>query len=108
MNVTKPGERNDDWNVSSYFVKVRGLKYLWGSAGLTKDVTLEKAFILHIANDLSGAPVKIGLRVASGTKTEFGTIEPGERISLSVNNISGLYADCSSESLVHCLITPFV
>ena len=62
MNVTKPGQRSDDWNASTYFVKVRGLKYLWGSAGLTKDVKFEKAFILHIANDLAGAPVKIGQR----------------------------------------------
>jgi hypothetical protein len=108
MNATKPGERNDEGNGSTYSVKIRGLKYLWGSAGLTKDVTFEKALILHIANDLSGAPVKIGLQVAAGTKTEFGTIEPGERISLSVNNISGLYADCGSESLVHCWVSPYL
>jgi len=104
MNMLKPGQMNDYWNAPTYSVKVRGLKYLWGSAGLTKDVKFEKAFILHIANDLSGEPIKIGTKIASGTKTELGTIQPGECISVSVNDLSGIYADCNSESLVHCLI----
>ena len=104
MNMLKPGELSDYWNAPTYSVKVRGLKYLWGSAGLTKDVKFEKAFILHIANDLAGEPVKIGMQVAAGTKTELGIIQPGECVSVSVNNISGIYADCNSESLVHCLM----
>ena len=104
MNMLKPGELSDYWNTPTYSVKVRGLKYLWGSAGLTRDVIFEKAFILHIANDLSGEPVMIGMQVAAGTKTEFGTIQPGECISLSVNHISGIYADCNSESLIHCMM----
>ena len=104
MNMLKPGALSDYWNAPTYSVKVHGLKYLWGSAGLTKDVKFEKAFILHIANDLAGEPIKIGVQIASGIKTDFGTIQPGECISVSVNNISGIYADCNSESLVHCLM----
>ena len=102
--MLNPRELSDYWNAPTYSVKVRGLKYLWGSAGLSKEVNFEKAFILHIANDLTGQPVKIGTQIASGAKTEFGTIQPGECISISVNDISGIYADCNSESLVHCLI----
>ncbi|HET8522005.1 MAG TPA: hypothetical protein VFL82_02155 [Thermomicrobiales bacterium] len=104
MDLLKPGELGDYLIAPTYSVKVRGLKYLWGSAGLSMDVKFEKALVLHIANDLAGEPVKIGSQVASGTKTEFGTIQPGERISVSVNDLSGIYADCSSETLVHCLI----
>jgi hypothetical protein len=104
MNMLKPRELSDNWNAPTYSVKVRGLKYLWGSAGLIKDVKFEKAFILHIANDLAGEPVEIGTQIASGTKTELGTIQPGECISVSVNDISGIYADCNFETLVHCFI----
>lgn len=104
MNMLKSEELSDYWNSLTYTVKVRGLKYVWGSAGLTKDAKFEKAFILHIANNLAGEPIKIGMQIASGTKTELGILQPGERISVSVNDISGIYADCSSESLVHCCI----
>jgi hypothetical protein len=104
MDLLKPGELSAYWNASTYSVKVRGLTYLWGSAGLTKDMKFEKALVLHIANDLAGEPVKIGVQIASGIKTEFGIIQPGERISVSVNDLSGIYADCTSESLVHCLL----
>jgi hypothetical protein len=103
MNTLKPVELIDYLNAPTYSVKVRGLKYLWGSAGVTKDLKLEKALILHIANDLAGEPVKIGV-LASGTKTDLGTIGQGECISVSVNDISGIYADCSSETLVLCWI----
>ncbi len=102
--MMKHRELSDYWNAPTYSVKVRGLKYLWGSAGLSKDVNFEKAFVLHVANDLAGQPVKIGTQIASGVKTEFGTIQPGEYVSISVNDISGIYADCNAESLVHCLI----
>lgn len=104
MSTLKPGAQCDCWDVRSYSVLVRGLKFLWGSAGVTKDVNFEKAFIIHIANDLAGEPVTIGTQIAAGTKTELGTIDRGERISVSVNDISGIYADCSSESLVRCWI----
>src|SRR5258705_9725261 len=86
MNMLKPGELSDYWNALTYSVKVRGLKYLWGSAGLTKDVKFEKAFILHIANDLAGEPVKIGMQIASGTKTELGTIQGKLYIPRKVGN----------------------
>ena len=104
MNMLRPAEPNGYWNAPTYCIKVRGLKYLWGSAGLSRDVKFEKAFVLHVANDLAGQPVKIGTQTASGAKTELGTVEAGEFLSVSVNNISGVYADCGSESLVHCLI----
>lgn len=104
MNSLPPGELSDCWNPQSYSVKVRGLKYLWGSAKLTKNLKFDKPFILHIANDLAGEPVKIGFQLASGTKTDLGVVEPGERVSISVNDMSGVFADCVSESLVYCLI----
>jgi hypothetical protein len=104
MDVLRLGEPNNFWNAPAYTVKVRGLRFLWGSAGLTQNLKFEKAFILHIANDLAGEPVTIGTRVAAGTKTELGTIKPGECLSVPVNDISGVYAECTLDSVVHCLI----
>jgi hypothetical protein len=104
MDVLKLGEPNNFWNAPAYSVKVRGTRYLWGSAGLTKNVTFGKPFILHVANDLAGQPVTIGTRVAAGTNTDLGTIQPGECLSVSVDAISGVYAECTLDSVVHCLI----
>jgi hypothetical protein len=104
MDVLRLGEPNNFWNAPAYSVKVRGLRYLWGSAGLTQNLKFEKAFILHIANDLAGKPVTVGTLVAAGTKTGLGKIDPGECLSVSVNDISGVYAECTTDSVVHCLI----
>lgn len=104
MDMLKLGQPNNFWNAPAYSVKVRGLRYLWGSAGLTQDVTFQKTFILHIANDQAGQPVTVGTSVAAGTKTDLGTIQPGECLSVSVNNISGVYAEATIDSVVHCLI----
>lgn len=104
MDVVKLGEPNNFWNAPTYSVKVRGLRYLWGSAGLTTNLTFKKAFILHIANDLAGEPVTIGTSIAAGTKTKLGTIKPGECLSVPVNDISGVYAESTLDTIVHCLI----
>ena len=104
MDFSKLGEANDFWNSPTYSVKVRGVRYLWGSDGLTQNLKFEKPFNLHVANDPAGMPVTIGTRVAAGAKTDLGTLKPGEYLSVSVNDISGVYADCALDSLVHCLI----
>ena len=104
MDVLKLGEPDNFWNAPSYSVKVRGTRFLWGSAGITTNLAFGKPFILHIANDQAGAPVTIGTRVAAGTQTDLGTIAPGECLSVPVGGISGVYAKCANDSLVHCLI----
>jgi hypothetical protein len=104
MDVLKLGEPNNFWSAPSYSVRVRGTRYLWGSAGLTTNLTFGKPFLLHIANDQAGEPVTIGTRVAAGSKTALGTIAPGECLSVPVEDICGVYAECTTDSLVHCLI----
>lgn len=103
MDMLKHGEPNC-WSAPAYTVKVRGLRYLWGSDGLTKNLHFDKAFNLHIANDLAGEPVTIGTRVAPGNNTDLGLIQPGECVSIPVNDIVGVYAECGLDSIVHCLI----
>lgn len=104
MEVLKLGEPASFWNAPAYTVKVRGRRYLWGSGGLTQNMTFEKAFILHIANDQAGLPVTIGTRIAAGADRDLGIIQPGECVSVSINDIAGVYAECGTDSLVHCLI----
>ena len=104
MDILKLGEPNNFWNAPTYTVNVRGLRYLWGSDGLTKNLHFEKAFILHIANDLAGGPVTIGTRAAPGNNTDLGLIQPGQCLSVSVNDIMGVYVECTSDSMVHCLL----
>ena len=104
MTAFKPGAPGDAWSHPGYSVQVRGRKYLWGSAGLGQDVAFAKPPILHVANDASGEPVTIGTRVAAGATTALGVLQPGERISLSVNDIAGVYAESALDSVVHCLI----
>ena len=104
MHVPRFGELNDCWSVPTYVVKVRGLKYLWGSAGISGDLSFKKALTLHIQNDFAGEAITIGTQVAAGTKTTIGTIQPGECVSIPMADISGVYATCALESVVHCLI----
>lgn len=105
MESRKLGEPGIVWGAPAYSVNVRGARYLWGSAGLTANLSFSKPFNLHIANDRAGEPVTIGNRVAAGAQTELGTLEPGECVSVPINGISGVYAECATESLLHCLIS---
>lgn len=98
----------DNWNQPSYEVRVRGTtppKYLWGSAGVKpKDLTFDKPLILHIRNNAFGETITFGTQVAAGTQTVIGTLQPGECVSISLQNISGVFATCLLESTVACLI----
>ena len=104
MDMLTSRELGSGLGAPTFSVKVRGTTYLWGSAGISKNLKFEKALVLYIANDPAGEAVKVGTQVASGAKTELGILQPGERMSAPVNDISGVYADCTSESLVHCMI----
>jgi hypothetical protein len=91
----------------SYEIRVRGTKeltFLWGSNGITKDLTFDKPLVLHIRNDLMGEVISLGTQVASKTKKNLGTLQPGECVSIPVQAISGVFATCKLESVVACLI----
>jgi hypothetical protein len=94
----------DHWTQPSYEIRVRGTAYLWGSAGLTKNLSFDKPLVLHIRNDVFGVQIALGTEIASGTKTDLGTLEPGECVSIPVQDLSGVYATCALESNVACLI----
>jgi hypothetical protein len=104
MSTPSIATMDDRWIRPSYEIRVRGTKYLWGSAGLTKNIKFDRPVILHIHNDPFGERVTLGTQVASGTQTTMGTLSPGECISIPMQNISGVFASCTLESVVSCVI----
>jgi hypothetical protein len=78
--------------------------YLWGSAGVIKNIPFDKPPLLHLRNDVFGEVIMVGTQVASGTKTTIGTLQPGECVSIPLHDISGVFATCAHESIVACLI----
>jgi hypothetical protein len=94
----------DRWPHPSYEVRVRGTMFLWGSGGLTQNIEFNKPILLHIRNDVFGEVITFGTRVASGTQTTIGTLQPGECVSIPLQGICGVFATCTLESNVCCLI----
>lgn len=98
------------WAHPCWEVRVRGTSkspmYLWGSAGITENVRFEKPLLLHVHNDVFGEAVTIGTRVAGGSQTTLGTLQPGEAVSIPMQSISGVFAFAPNdlESTVSCLI----
>lgn len=82
--------------------KVNATVYLWGSAGLSEDMTFARPPILHIHNDLFGEEITINTRKANGTVDSLGTLEAGECISIAIDKICGVSASCAKESTVMC------
>ena len=78
--------------------------FLWGSAGITTNISFAKPLLLHLRNDRFGEPITIGTRVAAGTQTGLGTLQPGECISIPLQGVSGVFATCALESTVACVV----
>jgi hypothetical protein len=94
----------DRWIQPSYEIRVRGTIYLWGSDALTANIQFAKPLVLHVRNDVFGEDITLGTQVATGAKTTIGILKPGECISIPVQKISGVFATCTLESKVGCLI----
>jgi hypothetical protein len=89
---------------ASYEVRVRGTMYLWGSAGITVNSTFDKPLLLHVRNNVFGEVLTLGTQVAGGAQTPLGTLQPGETMSVPIQNISGVFATCTLETNVDCLL----
>jgi hypothetical protein len=97
----------EDWNQLSYTTRVRaslGTVYLWGSAGITQNITFASPLLLHIRNDLLGEAISIGTATGGVAQAASGTLQPGECISLPLQNVTGVWATCALDSLVSCRI----
>lgn len=92
------------WTHPFYSIRVRGTKYLWGSSGFSKNLKFKSPLVLHIHNDVSGEVITLGTRAASGEEMTLGTLQPGECVSIPVEDICGIFATCPLESSVNCLV----
>ena len=105
---SSPALSVDRWSQPCWEVRVRGTReaptFLWGSGGVTRDVQFTRPLILHVHNDVFGEEITIGVQTATGQQTIFGTLQPGEAISLPMQAISGVFGTCELESTVWCLI----
>lgn len=104
MRTSISGIAYGRWTEPSYEIKVRGTMHLWGSEGITGNIIFEKPLLLHIHNDLFGEVITFGTHKAKGAKENIGTLQPGEFVSIPLNDISGVFASCEQESTVCCLI----
>lgn len=87
-----------------YRVRVRGTMYLWGSGGVTQDVSFPNPLLLHISNDTFGEPVTLGTETAGGVHTALGTVQAGEHFTIPIQGLSGVVATCSPHSTITCSI----
>ncbi len=97
----------DQWTQPSYAIRVRGTvtpKFLWGGGGITENITFDKPLLLHIRNDVFGEQITVGTQVASGAQTPLGILDRGECVSIPLQGICGVYATCTLESTVACMI----
>jgi hypothetical protein len=85
-----------------YCVRVRGTAYLWGSSGLTLDMTFPSPLLLHISNDTFGEPVTLGTETVGAVPTTIGTLRPGEHVTIPIQGLSGVVAAASPHSTVTC------
>ena len=65
-----------------YSVKVRNTVYLWGSAGITVNMT--DSLLLQVRNDVLGEPVRIETQPAGLAPTTIGTLQPGESFEQAI------------------------
>jgi multidrug efflux pump subunit AcrA (membrane-fusion protein) len=110
----------DRWTHPNYERRVRVYPptspiYLWGSAGITQAITFAKPPNLHIRNDVFGQPILLSTTAPAtattpSTTTVLGTLQPGECVSIQLQNISGVTANCQPapgeppETTVACII----
>ncbi len=104
MNAPSLFTSDGSWTHPTYRIRVRATMYLWGSAGITQNLTFTKPLILHVLNDVHGEPITLGTQVAAGTQTTLGTLQPGECVSIPMQAVSGVFATCALESTVTCLV----
>jgi hypothetical protein len=104
MHATASTTDYDRWSHLTYEVRVRGKMYLWGSAGITQNITFTRPIVLHLRNDMFGEVVTLGTQIADGTQTTIGTLQPGECVSIPLHDISGVFATCALESNLCCLL----
>jgi len=88
----------------AYEHRVRDTTYLWGSPHLTRSIHFASPPLLHIRNHVFGENAEIGLISRPGHDETLGTLEPGQVLSLPLDNLTAVYATCPTETTITCAI----
>ena len=92
--------------MTQYTIRVRGEKYLWGSAGLKFNLDVPMLMVVRV--DLFGEPISLFTETKDGlgSRVPFGTLGPGESFTLSLQTLRGVIARCDLNSEVSCTLVP--
>lgn len=87
----------------AYRTKVRTRTFVWGGQGIT--AVLKSPLILTVRVPEEGETIELGTRKASSAREgELGTLAPGECFSIPLDDISGVFATCKSDTQVDCFV----
>jgi hypothetical protein len=85
----------------TYTVKVKSPTYLWGSGGVTGDLSVPLVLTIH--NDLWGDPIQLSSD-GGGNTTDLGTLQPGECWTIPLLGLHGVRATCEADSSLTCTL----
>jgi hypothetical protein len=81
-------------------VRVREMHYIWGSAGIVENIHFHSPLLIHLINDAYGEVITIGTEQADGSRVMIGSLQPGETVSISAQDIRGVFITCKGVSSV--------
>ena len=105
---SQDGRTPDQEHRFSYRRRIRGTAtptYVWGSEGITSDLTFSSPLILYLRNDVFGESITISTEKADGTSTILGTLGAGEYLAIPIQDIRGVSATCDLESTVTYILS---
>ena len=82
--------------------QAKGVKALWGGAGVLGALTATNAFLLVRVDD-RGERIELSKKPTPGTPAAVvATLEPGETFLISIDNAVSITATCARDTFVDC------
>lgn len=80
-----------------YRVRVKNRKYLWGARKVANDLITDAVVLLSVRVDDGGGIVRLGsIANQANGEEDICTLEPGEAITIPLNNRCGVFAASAS------------
>lgn len=89
----------------TYKVKVQGTTFLWGGAEVRAKLNSPMQLVFRVAEN--DEPIRFG-RFVDGKQADLGVLRAGECYSLSVHELSGVFASAVAplDTHVECMLLP--
>lgn len=91
-------------------IKRREITYLWGGPGIKTNVTrpLLVPVLLTLRVDDLGEEIEFGFKGSGGLDDSYGKLRPGESYTVSLDNLTAIWAKAEHDCYVDCQLTaPF-